>query len=337
MTSLEITCTLKCYEKLFANTTGTAYDIKALSLDKVRYDNVLRSSFGLDSTMMSELHCGLRLSGHSGKVRAAEMDPTGTILASASEDFSIALWKIKTRADKPVVTSGLRPGEVINRSNQVQSASNTVCEHNGHVVSLSFTDLFDKKKCYLASCSSDHSLIVWNVRYGGMLKSAGLSMKWICPSAHLSVVSDVCWGHEHTKDWLFTAGWDHNISVWKLDMPTNSTKEVSAPLRTLWGHTARVACVAVTRNGNSLVSAGADCCAILWDLSEKNLDRISALCKYPTDSPITAMTAGLDTFVTGEMNGVIRVWNTMKPKKLDDDNISFELNETDDREEKIDG
>ena len=164
-------------------------------------------------------------------------------------------------------------------------------------------------------------------------QSAGLSMKWICPSAHLSVVSDVCWG-TNTEDWLFS-----RLGSQHLSLETRYAQirpKVSAPLLH-FGDTARVACVAVTRNGNSLVSAGADCCAILWDLSEKNLDRISALCKYPTDSPITAMSAGLDTFVTGEMNGVIRVWNTMKSKKLDGDNIAFELNDTDDREEKIDG
>jgi len=321
---------------------GTAYDIQALSLDSTRYENVMRSCYGLNSVQTTEYQCGLRLVGHSGKVRCAEIDPTGTILASCSEDFSIAIWKIKARADKPVVSTGLRPGEQINRCRNKQSTSCVVSEHNGHVTSLSFTDLFnDKKTCYLASCSSDHSLIVWNVNYGGLISSVGLSVKWKCLSAHLSVVSDVCWGHENTKDWLFTAGWDHNISVWKLGMP-HTSKEVSAPLRTLWGHTARVACVAVTKNGKSLVSAGADCCAILWDLSDRNIDTIRALCKYPTDSPITAMTTGFDTFVTGEMSGVIRVWNTMDRSVDSKDAVGlkdamFELTENKSKQEGSDG
>eukprot|EP00940_MAST-03C_sp_MAST-3C-sp2_P000009 g9.t1 len=285
---------------------GTAYGVKGLSLSTVRYGNAIRSGFGLHPLQAAELHTGVRLEGHSGKVRCADIDPTGAILATASEDFTVGLWNLRTKKGTPLVQSGLRPGEMINA--QASTLGPTVLSqmHNGHVTAVAFSSMLDGKKCYLSSCSSDHSLIVWKIKYPRMGGLLGASMKphWRCDSAHMSVVSDVTWGAGPSAQLLFSAGWDHNIGIWRADMGVSS---VDGPVRTVWGHTARVSCIETSLDGKRLISAGADMCALVWDLTN-GIDGVGVLCKYVTDSSISALTASQDTFVTGEVNGVVRVW-----------------------------
>ena len=181
--------------------TGGIWSIKAMSLIS-RYDNVIRSSYGLDSTMTGT---SLRSASEWHLKGTVEMDPTETILHPpwGFQHSSLENQDQSRQARCDKWSSSWRSNQ-----SAIKKVRNTVCD----TTDMSYRcrlRICSTRKVYLASCSSDHSLIVWNLRYGGMLKSADSAWR-ICPSAHLSVVSDVCWD-TNTERLALHSSWDHNI------------------------------------------------------------------------------------------------------------------------------
>jgi WD40 repeat protein len=133
--------------------------------------------------------------GHSGKVEALTISPTGKIMAryfftvlyltnnSGGHDFNIFLWELNLPYKRESEIDELH---VVKPIAQVNA-------HRGHITTLSFNQNGE----YLASCSTDHGIIVWHV-VGKKLKKI-----WENEHSHGSVVSSVCSGKKSTAHLVF--------------------------------------------------------------------------------------------------------------------------------------
>ena len=99
---------------------------------------------------------------------------------------------------------------------------------------------------------SDGAAMVWQIDGNRPLYSA---------SGHLGPVASILFS---PRVGLFTAGWDHTIKIWK-------PSEVGLMEQfTLKGHTGPVRSIALTRDGQTLVSAGDDGTVRLWRAPRKD-------------------------------------------------------------------
>jgi WD40 repeat protein len=306
---------------------GTGYDIRAFSLDDDRDYGELRARWrGLGREPPPEAFCVGTLRGHSGQVLALATDPTGTVLASGSEDFSVRLWRLRFEGDGrlfppadpdsadaggPGTGLGLGLGASRRRGSdqgrRLLRPAVEVNRHDGHVTGVAFSQATGADSCFLASCSTDHSVAVWRLAGAGSGPAAPrLQPVWFCPGAHESVVSSICWGRgEESGSTLFSCGWDATIKVWGATMPADGKdRTVSGATRTLRGHETRVASCSVSLDGVHLVSVSSDCKALLWRAG----GGFELLCAYSFPGPVSAVVAANDFFVTGSESGMIIVW-----------------------------
>eukprot|EP00172_Hildenbrandia_rubra_P002871 Plantae.Rhodophyta-Hildenbrandia_rubra.ctg4067.p1 GENE.Plantae.Rhodophyta-Hildenbrandia_rubra.ctg4067~~Plantae.Rhodophyta-Hildenbrandia_rubra.ctg4067.p1 ORF type:complete len:471 (-),score=61.77 Plantae.Rhodophyta-Hildenbrandia_rubra.ctg4067:3041-4279(-) len=127
--------------------------------------------------------------GHQDEINCVKWDPSGTLLASCSDDFSAKIWSPNSSScvfdlrehTKPVYT--LRWSPNANRRLLLATASfdaliklwdintgrciKTLASHTSPVYSIDFSPNGE----YLVSGSFDHSLNVWNVKDGTLVKT----------------------------------------------------------------------------------------------------------------------------------------------------------------------
>ncbi|XP_052196112.1 WD40 repeat-containing protein HOS15 isoform X2 [Diospyros lotus] len=152
-------------------------------------------------------------SGHQGEVNCVKWDPTGSLLASCSDDITAKIWSIKQdkhahdlrEHTKEIYTIRWSPtGPGTNNPNKqllLASASfdstvklwdvelgRLICSLNGHrdpVYSIAFSPNGD----YLASGSLDKSLHVWSLKEGKIVKTYTGN----------GGIFEVCWNKEGDK------------------------------------------------------------------------------------------------------------------------------------------
>lgn len=81
----------------------------------------------------------IKLPGHSWNVSDVQFNSSGLFLASASWDKTILVWDLKTLEDPTVL-------------------------ENGHCSPITCISWFPQIDSMMVSGSSDHSLIIWNVK-----------------------------------------------------------------------------------------------------------------------------------------------------------------------------
>ncbi|CAN9215304.1 unnamed protein product [Alternaria alternata] len=134
---------------------------------------VVKSAVGRDWSA-----CARTLEGHSDAVSSVASSHDSTLLASASRDKSVKVWKVNS-------------GECIR----------TLKGHNDAVSSV----VFSHDSTLLASASSDRSVKVWKVNSGECMQTL---------KGHSYAVSSVVFSHDSTL--LASASSDRSVKVWKL-------------------------------------------------------------------------------------------------------------------------
>ena len=177
-----------------------------------------------------------QLEGHKNWVLGVDVSPNGQIIASASQDNTIKLWK----ADGSLITT-LKDPSLRDQGEVAHAAS--VLEVN-----------FSPDGQTLASASMDNTVKIWNVADGKLLKTFSDS-NWI------SSVS-----FSPNEQIVATACADKTVKIWSLNH--------DQPPKVLQGHTDTVMDVSFNKEGNLLASVSKDGSVRLWNTRTWKLQRI---------------------------------------------------------------
>ncbi len=167
--------------------------------------------------------------GHTDIIDSLAISSDGKLLASASHDCTIKLWKINK--GKQICTTKL-----------IQTINN---ENNFYAVAFSPNDLI------LASGDSANNIHLWDVSSGKKIRTLTGHTDWFTGVNCLSFTPD--------GQIIVSAGGDKTVKLWDVNTGKN--------IRTLKGHNSWVRSVAISSNGQIIASGSNDKTAILWNLS----------------------------------------------------------------------
>jgi WD40 repeat protein/tetratricopeptide (TPR) repeat protein len=247
--------------------------------------------------IMQEIREQNRLAGHQGWVTQLCFSPDGTMLASASADHTVKLWR--------------RNGELIL----------TFAGHNDWVNSVSFSP----DGTMLASAGWDKTAKIWHIDGSEIITLAGhqdrLFSISFSPNSQLIATASAdqtvkLWQLDGTElatltghnGWvisvsfspdgqtLATASADQTVKLWHLD---------STLLATLHGHNERVWSVRFSPDGKLLASASADHTVKLW---HTNSTEIATLVGHTDWVSSLSFSPDGQTLATGSWDNTVKLW-----------------------------
>lgn len=174
----------------------------------------------------------LQEEGQSRTIRSCEWSPDGRFIASASFDWTVAIWE--TRSSN------------MSRWELVASLEG----HESEVKSVSWS----ASGLYLATCGRDKQVWIWERVKGVEFECLGI-MK-----GHSQDVKFVRW-HPHL-DLLFSTCYDNSIKIWAEDAGDWFCAN------TLEGHSSTVWSCAFNREGTQFISCSDDNSLVLWSTSD---------------------------------------------------------------------
>ncbi|OYD89204.1 hypothetical protein CDG77_19740 [Nostoc sp. 'Peltigera membranacea cyanobiont' 213] len=265
-------------------------------------DNVLRQAvYGADEYN--------RFSGHTAAVLAVDVSPDSSLIASASIDKTIELWRrdgtevatlkghqaavrgIDFSPDGQTLASASEDG-TIKIWKQNGTLLNTFKGHTASVWGVAFSP--DGQ--FLASASFDRTVKLWK-RDGTLLKM---------------FQSDTVgfWGITFSPDGqiVAAASLDKTVKLWKRD---GSGWQNAKPLQPLQGHTGWVVGVAFSPDGQTIASASEDATVKLWQ-------RNSTDSSYRFNKTLKSHSAGISgvafspdgqTIASASLDKTIKLWN----------------------------
>ncbi len=271
------------------------------------YGNVSQAFFVLSE--ISPYHIAT-LEGHTGFVTSVSFSPSGKILASGAEDYTVRLWDVETREN----TATLR--------------------HTGPVYSVSFSS----DGTTLASGTGDNTVRLWNIatreniatlRHTGLVSSVSFSPNGITLASagrgydgtvrlwnigtreniatfkgHTGLVSSVSFSPSGKI--LASGAWDNTVKLWNI-----ATRENIATLR----HTDPVYSVVFSSDGTTLASAGGgyDGNVRLWDVETR--ENIATLRHTDLVSSVSFSPDGT-TLASGASDTMVRLWDVGTRKNI---------------------
>ena len=205
-----------------------------------------------------------RLEGHTAGVYSVAISPNGQLIASASADNTVKIWRpdgtlmpAMLRHEDRVSSVSFSPNGQLLASgswdNTVKlwrrdgTLVSTLEGHSDIVLGVSFSP--DGQR--LASASADKTIKIWRLD-GTLLTTL---------TGHQAAVQSVSFSPNGQL--IATASADKTIKIWRLDGGTNPEK---LPLRTLTGHTDGVTSVSFSPDGQIIASASADKTIKLWHI-----------------------------------------------------------------------
>jgi WD40 repeat protein len=175
----------------------------------------------------------------------------------------------------------------------LSSQNFTLTGHTNNVNGVAFSS----DHSYLASCSSDGYLNIWNASTNWSLTrhlNNGFCNALIhLPNAKLAASSGL--------------GFGSNIKIW------DPLKQVNGPLATLTGHLDEIFCLALSPDGSLLASGSNDFTAKIWNYTNQttalktfsgHTDRVNAVCFVSNQ-----------ILASGSIDNLIKIWNLISGKK----------------------
>ncbi|BAY37607.1 WD-40 repeat protein [Nostoc sp. NIES-2111] len=264
-------------------------------------DNVLRqAAYGADEYN--------RFSGHTAAVMGVDISPDSSVIASASLDRTVKLWR---RDGKEIATleghqGGVRAVKFSPDGQKLASASEDgtirlwkrdgtlIKTFAGHTASV-WGVAFSRDGQFLASAGWDKTVRLWKVD-GTLLKTfAGYKAGF--------------WGVTFSPDaqTVAAANLDGTVKLWQTD---GSGWQNAKPLQPLSSHTAWVVGLTFSPDGQTLASASEDKTVKLW--------RRNSTGSYRLDKTLTGHTAGVvgvafspdgQIIASASLDKTIKLWN----------------------------
>lgn len=170
---------------------------------------------------------------HQDRVQALAWSPDGKRMASAGKDRKVQIWDpLKDLQKRSILSTLLFPAQ----------GSRILERHHGQIHALAWSP--DGQ--YLASASSDHRALVWNMQSGPTMLAHGIN--------NSSIVNTVDWSPAGTH--LAIGGNDKAVQVWNV-----FNKTLAFAYR---GHVGYVVALAWSPDGSRIASAGVDRTIQVW-------------------------------------------------------------------------
>ncbi|KAK2068823.1 hypothetical protein P8C59_003440 [Phyllachora maydis] len=205
----------------------------------------------------------MQLSGHAGEIFSAKFDPTGNLIASASMDRTIMLWRTYGDCENYGVLSGHK-GAVLDLqwsrdSEIVYSASadmhlaswdltngTRIRRYVGHEEVINTLDTSRRGEALLVSGSDDGTIGLWDPR----TKNAADHIETELPITAVAIAEA---GNE-----IYSGGIDNDIKVWDV--------RKKAVVYSMIGHQNTVTSLRVSPDSQQLLSYAMDSTARTWDI-----------------------------------------------------------------------
>jgi WD40 repeat protein len=218
---------------------------------------------------------------HSRTIRSLSWDFSGCLLAAASFDSTITVWKKKKNQEEQIIFECIASLE----------------GHESEVKSVSFS----VSGQYLASCSRDKSIWIWDIEEEGDFSCNNVLQ------GHTQDVKMVKWSPK--EDVLFSCSYDDTIKVWKFE----ESQEDWICVNTLKGHTSTVWALEMSKNGKFFISCSDDQSLILWSIIGNNYKEIKIIKQISQahDRAILSLSLNLNDsmLVTGSSDNTISIWS----------------------------
>ncbi|MEH1891671.1 MAG: hypothetical protein V7K92_20185 [Nostoc sp.] len=240
-----------------------------------------------------------RLEGHISGVNSATFSPDRSLIASASADTTIKLWRpdgslVKTLSGHEDVVNSVSfspDGQIIASASQDKTVKlwsregqllATLLGHQGVVNSVSFSP--DGQ--IIASASSDKTVKLWS-RDNKLLKTL---------QGHDGAVLSVAWSPDGQI--IASASADKTVKLWS---------RYGKLLKTLQGHDDAVKSVAWSPDGKAIASASLDQTIKLWNLEGKLLRTLSG-----HSAGVTSVSFSRDgnTIASASTDETIKLWSS---------------------------
>ncbi len=238
-----------------------------------------------------------RLEGHMSGVNSATFSPDRSLIASASADTTIKLWRldgslVKTLlGHKDVVNSvSFSPdGQIVASASQDKTVKlwsregqllTTLLGHQSVVNSVSFSP-----DGLVASASSDKTVKLWS-RDNQLLKTL---------QGHNGAVLSVTWSPDGQT--IASGSADKTVKLWSRD---------GQLLKTLQGHNDAIKSIAWSPNGKTIASASLDQTIKLWNLEGKLLRTLSG-----HSAGVTSVSFSRDgkTIASASTDETLKLWS----------------------------
>jgi protein HIRA/HIR1 len=174
------------------------------------------------------------LSNHLGCVNCVRWSVDGKWLASGGDDAIVMIWAVKYQGEG---AANLGFGAELERWGCIHMLRG----HGGDVLDLSWSP--DQK--YLASCSVDNSIVIWNARE--------LPQKFAVVTGHKGLVKGITW--DPVGKYLASQSDDRSVRIWRTSDWTEE-KVITKPFRNCGG-TTHILRLSWSPDGRYLVSAHA--------------------------------------------------------------------------------